>query len=274
MKSHFSKRKEKIMTDTFSTQLDKFAPNMAKAQAEFPVIKFDASAKATKSRSYKYATLGAILAAVKPILAKYGFSIIQSVVSDDAGVAIGVRTTLLHESGQYMSWKNLIRLDFEAYNTGQEAGKLITYLRRYSLAAALNIYADEDVDNGDVSPDLNNDDENDQPVTQNKSAGRAALTPAKIKTKLKVTAKQSMDGDQATMQKVAMNLSEICGNDDEVRHKVQEYLFGNASLTKVSPKMWTAALVWLSPFQNEDGNYDVSDTVKTEVKQVIEKVMA
>ena len=266
------------MTDIISTALDKFAPAMAEAQSKMPVIGFDASANATRTRSYRYATLGAIIDAVRPILAEHGFSVIQQVVSSDDGTAVGVRTTLLHTSGQYMTWKNVIKLDMNAHNVGQEAGKLITYLRRYSLAAALNLYADEDTDNSKddriTRQDIQNANPSEEPIDGEPEAlkSRPVFTPAKLKKKLAVTAGSSNVGNQAVMQKVAMNLGELCGGDDEIRHKVQKYLFGTDSLTMVSPQMWTAALAWLSPFQNENGEWQVSDIVKTEVKQVIEKV--
>lgn len=128
-----------------SQVLDKFGPAMVKAQAEMPTVAMDATGQ-VGNRKYKYATLGAVISATREVLAKYGFSVIQQVISNDTGDAVGIRTMILHESGQSMSWDAVVKIPLEG-NPGQEAGKLITYLRRYSLAAALNLYADEDIDN-------------------------------------------------------------------------------------------------------------------------------
>jgi hypothetical protein len=144
-----------------NTTLDKFGPAMAAAQAEMPAVQMDGRNPYYKS---KYATLGAVISATREVLAKHGFSIIQQVISSDTGEAVGIRTMILHESGQSMSWdcnvkikpgytktmterngEKKIKITYDT-NPGQEAGKLITYLRRYSLAAALNLYADEDID--------------------------------------------------------------------------------------------------------------------------------
>jgi hypothetical protein len=124
--------------------LDKFGPAMVKAQAEMPAVPMDATGQ-VGNRKYQYATLGAVISATREVLARHGLSIIQQVISNDPGDAIGIRTMILHESGQSMSWDAVVKIP-QGGNPGQEAGKLITYLRRYSLAAALNLYSDEDID--------------------------------------------------------------------------------------------------------------------------------
>jgi len=141
--------------------LDKLAPALVKAQAEMPAVPMDGYNPYYKS---KYATLGNVIEATRGILAKHGLSVIQQVISNDQGDAVGIRTMILHESGQSMTWdcnvkvkpgytktmteqngERKIKISYDT-NPGQEAGKLITYLRRYALAAALNLYADEDID--------------------------------------------------------------------------------------------------------------------------------
>ena len=124
------------------TTLDKLAPALIKAQAEMPAVPMDGYNPFYKSR---YATLGAVISATRGVLARHGLAITQQVISSDQADAIGIRTVLIHESGQTMTWDAVIKIP-SGGNPGQEAGKLITYLRRYSLAAALNIYADEDID--------------------------------------------------------------------------------------------------------------------------------
>jgi hypothetical protein len=135
---YVDRRKENEMNT-----LDKFAPAMAAAQAKMPAVPMDGRNPYYKSR---YATLGSVIETSRGILAEHGFSVIQQVISNDTGDAVGIRTMILHESGQSMSWDAVVKIPLDS-NPGQAAGKLITYLRRYSLAAALNLYAEEDTDN-------------------------------------------------------------------------------------------------------------------------------
>lgn len=125
-----------------SQALDKIAPALVAAIAEMPALEMDGKNPYFKSR---YTTLGAVISATREILARHGLAVTQQVTSNETGDAVGINTVILHESGQYMSWQALVKIPGDS-NPGQEAGKLITYLRRYSLAAALNLYSDEDID--------------------------------------------------------------------------------------------------------------------------------
>jgi len=126
-----------------SQALDKIAPALVAAIAEMPAVPMDGKNPFYKS---KYATLGAVISATRDILAKHKLAVTQQAISNPEGDAVGIRTVILHESGQFMSWEAVVKIPTQN-NPGQEAGKLITYLRRYSLAAALNLYSDEDIDN-------------------------------------------------------------------------------------------------------------------------------
>ena len=103
----------------------------------------------------KYADLAEVLNQVRPVFSKHGLAIIQLPFSD--GGSVGVHTMLTHSSGQWV--QEQIQLPIQDFaegetdkggnqkhvNWGQEAGKLTTYLRRYSAAAIAGI-AQEDVD--------------------------------------------------------------------------------------------------------------------------------
>lgn len=115
---------------------------LVKAQAEMPTVLFDAKNPFLK---YKYATLGAVVSASKPILAKHGLAITQFPVSAEG--RIGVTSVLVHESGEYMEHTiSLVPETAKGMTLSQAAGVIITYLRRYSWAAILGMYADEDGD--------------------------------------------------------------------------------------------------------------------------------
>jgi hypothetical protein len=125
-----------------SATISKLASALAKAQAEMPAVKFDGVNPFLKN---KYATLGAVIETSRPILAKYELSLMQSPVND--GDKIGVTTLLIHSSGEFI--EDTIYLpssDSKGLSVAQSAGVVISYLRRYSLQAFLNMYADEDTD--------------------------------------------------------------------------------------------------------------------------------
>lgn len=96
----------------------------------------------------KYAPLNEILNDVRPLLAKHGLSVIQSPSSID-GQAIGVTTTLLHESGEWIETDPFF-VKAEKVNA-QGAGSCVTYIRRYSLSAILGISSEDDDDGNHVS---------------------------------------------------------------------------------------------------------------------------
>jgi hypothetical protein len=127
---------------TRSESLSNLATALAKAQAEMPVAAFDASNPFLKS---KYATLGAVIQASRPILAKHKLSLVQFPISD--ATSIGVESILTHESGEFVSERILIPLSEEKGKSKvQSAGSTLTYLRRYSWASILGMYSDEDSD--------------------------------------------------------------------------------------------------------------------------------
>lgn len=131
-----------------SETITKLAPALAKAQAEMPVVKMNATNPFLKN---KYADLGAVIEASRPILAKNGLAIVQTPVSD--GEKIGVTTMLTHESGEWLEDTIYITAaNSKGLSDAQNAGVVISYLRRYSWSAFLGLYADEDNDGHQSKP--------------------------------------------------------------------------------------------------------------------------
>ena len=125
-----------------TTYVDNLAAALAKAQGEMPAVKFDSTNPFLRN---KYASLGAIIATSKPVLAKYGLAVTQLVYNE--GDQVGVETILMHSSGDRITTKISMGTEAEkGKSAAQVAGSIITYLRRYSLAAILGMYADEDGD--------------------------------------------------------------------------------------------------------------------------------
>lgn len=90
---------------------------------------------------------------VRPVLTRHGMSVFQSIKSTEDG-RVGVATTLLHKSGEFIEGDFVycavnIPVSKEGkkiLTDGQATGVCITYLRRYSLNAALGINGDKDTD--------------------------------------------------------------------------------------------------------------------------------
>lgn len=103
--------------------------------------------KDTQGYGYKYAGLADIISSIKPILQKYGLSIVQFPVSTVETNRVGVKTIILHVSGGSLEETLYLGLpEIGKANAAQAAGAAITYARRYALCAVLNIAADDDTD--------------------------------------------------------------------------------------------------------------------------------
>lgn len=125
-----------------SDSIAKLATALVRVQAELKPVFFNA---VNPFLHNQYATLGALIEASVPVLSKHGLAITQLTTS---GInQVGVTTVLLHESGEYIETTTVLNLDSnKGKSLAQEAGSTITYLRRYSWAAILGLYAEEDTD--------------------------------------------------------------------------------------------------------------------------------
>lgn len=93
----------------------------------------------------KYADLGAIIETSRPALTKHGIAVSQMLGGEPGTVS--VETVLMHKSGEWVaSTATFPVMEQKGITTAQAAGISYTYLRRYAMAAALGIYADEDAD--------------------------------------------------------------------------------------------------------------------------------
>lgn len=117
--------------------------NIAKALSEFQgeVSKINKDAENPFFKS-NYATLDTIVDEIRPLLAKNGLSLLQIPSGD--GTNVGVKTVLLHTSGEYLEGDDLNMKP--AKNDPQGIGSTITYARRYSLSAFLNLNTGDDDD--------------------------------------------------------------------------------------------------------------------------------
>ena len=109
----------------------------AKAQAEMEAATKDSANPFFKS---KYADLNSVMGAVKPAFAKHGLAFVQ--VCHDADNCAKVETIIVHESGQQLS-AGSVSVPVSKHDA-QGYGSALTYARRYSLAAAAGVGAEDD----------------------------------------------------------------------------------------------------------------------------------
>jgi hypothetical protein len=122
-----------------SGSIAKLAEALSKAQGELE------GAKKAGFNPYfrsKYADLESTWDACRPALAKHGLSVVQMPFNINNTGMIGVETILMHESGEWISGSISLRMEEET--NPQNAGSILTYLRRYSLQGAVGIAPEDD----------------------------------------------------------------------------------------------------------------------------------
>jgi predicted flap endonuclease-1-like 5' DNA nuclease len=135
---------------------------LVKALSEIRSPGFDRVNTAFGARGFRYASLAAFADAARDALGRNGLAMIQPifpmhadgrVVDAETGslespdAVLVIRTRVIHESGEELE---LGAFPFRPEPKPQSVGGTITYFRRYSLAAALGIVADEDNDGNDA----------------------------------------------------------------------------------------------------------------------------
>lgn len=111
---------------------------LAKAQGEMTHAAYDSKNPHFKSR---YASLASVIDAVRGPLTRHGICYVQRVTTTPD--AIGVETVLYGHGSQIETGVVLVPVNAP---TAHALGSALTYAKRYSLAAACGISADEDDD--------------------------------------------------------------------------------------------------------------------------------
>lgn len=125
------------MIETSQTIAD-LATALAKAQGEIENAVKDGKNPHFKGSSY--ATLASIWNAIRAPLSKHGIAVMQCPSTDENGSVL-MTTRLVHSSGDWMQSHMACK---PAAGTAQALGSVITYLRRYALAAMVGIAPEDD----------------------------------------------------------------------------------------------------------------------------------
>ena len=124
-----------------SPKLDQLLPAFIRFHQAEISIKKDRTVPVGGGRMRSYTTLDEIISKVKPVLTNCGLIVHQHLAGNE------VVTFLHHVSGQFIASKvQFTPMQGNNVNALQQAGGGLTYLKRYALAALLNINADDDDD--------------------------------------------------------------------------------------------------------------------------------
>jgi len=152
----------------------------------------------------KYATLDAILAYTKPILASNGLALVMPPTVTPEYIKIGA--VLYHESGQMLDLDAGMQIKITK-NDAQGIGSAITYGKRYQLSSLFGI-ATEDDDDG------------------NRAAGRQQGSPSKQSTAARVKQQQPESIREPIGPERAAKLLEAVSGAGQTLGGLREYLKG------------------------------------------------
>ncbi len=127
-----------------TTEIDKLATALAKAQPRFGQIRRDKTVKvrtkAGAEYTFQYAPLETILEAVRIPLSEVGLALVHPIECNETHITCGAM--LMHSSGQWLA----SHLKFARPALMQELGSALTYCKRYCTQAVLGVQADDDDD--------------------------------------------------------------------------------------------------------------------------------
>ena len=256
-----------------SATIADLAHALSKAQAEMKPAAFNATNPFLKN---KYADLGAVIEASRTVLAKNGLAVSQLTSGD--GDNIGVTTVLMHSSGEWLSSTITLPVGEEkGKSQAQVAGSIISYLRRYSLASILGMYAEEDTDghasNGKAAQVQAQAEQPKQEVT---STNKRPYLPAVVRMGVQEKAKKHSKAgapNEAQIKLLRYGL-ELCfagdANSDDKRHVLLGYLTGDASTKAITGPMFKAIVEdWLKMTKDSGGDYTIDPMAVKEAQSIV-----
>lgn len=132
------------MTYQMSPTIASLAASLAKAQGELSAASMNADNPFFKS---KYADLGSVWDACRGALSANGLAVIQNPSVSEDGNCVSLTTILAHSSGEWVSSTVSSYVGSnQKLSHAQAIGSIITYLRRYALAAMVGVYTGDDND--------------------------------------------------------------------------------------------------------------------------------
>ena len=193
-------------------------------QRECPIIY-----KSTQGYGYKYADMSQIISTIQPLLTKNDLCISYDIENTTENNIV-VTCNLIHKTGAF--FKNTLQEKvflMKGQNELQCKGSVITYLRRYTLSALLNLVTDVDLDGADSKEEPNNvpqNNRNSQPAYSNENTTKPVVK--KIITSQVNTPQTNVE--MQVIEKVKKEKPVIALGDDKKIATVVEYILKNPEL--------------------------------------------
>jgi hypothetical protein len=185
--------------------------------------------------SFSYATLDSILDGVRPILARHGLAIVQTMVLLGENRTPAVRTTILHKTGESISTDIPMTIDRPG---NQALGSALTYARRYGLIGLLAIAADEDDDGNSADGNAVEASKARQPAARQSPGGPTSAPPPRQPEPARQPAAAANPGAAATakaeFQRLTASLAAKLGAE-EADHQI-------AAIRKRNGDKWQTTL--------------------------------
>lgn len=126
-----------------------FTADMAAMQGEMPRV-----LKLASGHNTTYARLEDINDAVRPILQKYGFAVTFNIDQPDVK-AVKITAILSHKQGHKQKSSLILPLDSSgSKNAVQSIGSTVSYGKRYTVCALLNISTGDDTNGAKISDEI------------------------------------------------------------------------------------------------------------------------
>lgn len=124
-----------------TSQTDKLDKALLGFNSEFHSVKRDETVSVQGRKDRKFASLDEIMLVIRPILAKHKLYIQQPIIGNR------LVTIVKHEDGQFRAFAMpMVEWQGQGTNALQNLGGAITYLKRYTISAALALATEEDDD--------------------------------------------------------------------------------------------------------------------------------
>jgi hypothetical protein len=184
-----------------SPQLDQLGTALAKAQAAIKGAVKDVANPFFKAH---YADLSSVWEACRAALTENGLSVVQ-LPERGANGEVAVITMLLHASGQFITSRIASK---PSKDDPQQVGSVVTYLRRYGLAAMVGVAPEDDDGEAAMGRGAGGNQQrpsggNVQPITTSGNAGSGSITEPMVRNLLIVAKKMghTEEGVNAYTQK-------------------------------------------------------------------------
>lgn len=205
------------------------------------------------SYTYSYTDLAGINAAIDKPFAENGLRALSDVsvkTSDTGHRELSVSTLIIHETGEWMRSQPIV---YPAATTVQDLGGQITYLKRYSLSATLNLAteADDDANGASGNPDMDSLPKNSQgPSNANKGKQENGTKPQQAPAADPAAPKPATENQKKMIHAVIKAISDTQNVElEKVYPRIQELYKTDVAISDLSQQAASGLITELKKFE-------------------------